>query len=76
MLTFMPPPTPEYYDYLAAAAELTEAQLGAIVHHFEGEYPSDLMLRELHILRACNAIARGETTAEALLAGPRRGNVA
>lgn len=74
----MAQPTPEYYDYpaAAAAAKLTEAQLAAIVLHFEGEYPSDLMLRELHILRACNAIARGETTAEALLAGPPRGNVA
>ncbi len=58
----MPPPTPEYYDYPAAAAAtgLDEPQLDAIVRHFEAEYPSDLLLRELHILRACNAIARGD----------------
>jgi hypothetical protein len=61
---------PEHYDYLAAAAAagLSEADLAAIARHFEAEYPNDLLLRELHILRACNAIARGETTLNQLLA--------
>jgi len=74
----MPNPAPQHYDYpaAAAAAGLDETQLAAIVRHFEAEYPSDLMLRELHILRACNAIARRETTLERLLAPQRRGNVA
>jgi hypothetical protein len=74
----MAQPTPEYYDYPAAAdaAGLSAAQLDAVVRHFEGEYPNDLMLRELHILRACIAIARGGTTFERLLGAQARGNLA
>lgn len=74
----MPHATPEYYDYPAAAATagLTEPELDAIARLFEAEYPSDVMLRELHILRACNAIARGDTTLDRVLAPQARGNVA
>lgn len=58
----LPTPTPpEYFDYrpAAAAAGLSPAQILAIQRLFEADYPSDLMLRELHILRACNAVRDG-----------------
>ncbi|MEZ6234284.1 MAG: hypothetical protein R3B68_08845 [Phycisphaerales bacterium] len=55
------PPDPEYFDYRAdaQAAGIGEHDLAAIVAIFEHEYPHDLMLRELHILRACTAVRRG-----------------
>lgn len=58
------PPTPEYFDYIRSAREarLSDTDLRALVRIFEADYPDDLMLRELHILRACNAIVRGSTT--------------
>lgn len=51
------PSVPEHFDYrpAAAAATLTPDDLRAIQRVFEADYPHDLMLRELHILRACNA---------------------
>ncbi len=55
------PPDPAYFDYKAAAATagLSVDELRTLVTLFEADYPDDLMLRELHVLRACNAIARG-----------------
>lgn len=63
------PTTPEYFDYLRAAREarLSDTDLRALVHVFETDYPDDLMLRELHVLRACNAIIRGSTTIRQIL---------
>jgi hypothetical protein len=57
-----PTPTPPaYFDYPAVAREagIGAADLRAIIHIFEADYPHDLMLRELHILRACNAVKAG-----------------
>ncbi len=63
------PPIPEYFEYrdTAVSAGLTPVQLAAIIQLYEKDYPGDLMLRELHILRACNALAQGRTTLERLL---------
>jgi hypothetical protein len=69
--TIRTPATPEHFDYrsTASAAGLTDQQLQAIVRIFEVDYPSDLMLRELHVLRACNAIRSGRATVSEIL-GP------
>lgn len=66
------PSVPVYFDYRRAATEagLTAAELDAISRIFEADYPNDLMLRELHILRACNAIVRGSTTIGQVLSSP------
>lgn len=63
------PPTPEHFDYIgaAAAAGLSPEQLSAIIRLFEADYPDDLMLRELHVLRACHAVAKGRATIESIL---------
>ena len=66
------PALPQHFDYTRAAhqANLSPADLAAIIHLFEHDYPHDLMLRELHILRACNAIIRGAVTLRDILAAP------
>lgn len=63
------PASPAYFDYTRAAhtAHLSENDLRALIAIFEADYPSDLMLRELHVLRACNAIVRGLTTIRQVL---------
>ena len=66
----LPTPVPaEYFDYTAAAhdAGLTPEQLRSLTVLFEQDYPNDIMLRELHILRACNAVARGAVTIQEVL---------
>jgi hypothetical protein len=64
------PSTPVHFDYRKAAtqASLSAEQLQSLIRLFESDYPHDLMLRELHVLRACNAIVRGTTTAASVLA--------
>lgn len=65
MVTPIPTPAvPEYFDYrnAAAGAKLSPSDVRAIQRLFETDYPSDLMLRELHILRACNALRAGTVT--------------
>jgi hypothetical protein len=67
------PSSPEYFDYIAAAkaAGIAETELAAIRRLFEIDYPNDLMLRELHILRACNAVKSGRVrVADILRASP------
>lgn len=61
---------PEYFDYLAeaAAASIDSDDLAQIVRVFEADYPNDLMLRELHILRACHAIREGRATLRQIIA--------
>jgi hypothetical protein len=58
------PPIPVHFDYRpdAIRAGLGTEQLGRLVARFEADYPSDLLLRELHLLRACRAIADGTIT--------------
>ena len=68
----IPTPTPAaYFEYSGAAREarLTAEQLGGIVAMFERDYPYDVMLRELHVLRACNAIRRGSARMKDVLDG-------
>ncbi|HMN42760.1 MAG TPA: hypothetical protein PKE29_18115 [Phycisphaerales bacterium] len=72
MRTQPPTPTPaipEHFDYRepARAAGIGETDLLAIVRLFETDYPHDLMLRELHILRACNAVRTGMVTVAQIL---------
>lgn len=66
------PDPPEHFDYTRAArqAALSPADLAAIIHLFELDYPHDVMLRELHVLRACNAIIRGAVTIRDILTSP------
>ena len=68
--TIPTPAEPAYFDYRgpAAAAGVSPQDLQSIIRIFEADYPSDLMLRELHILRACRAILEGRSTIRQLLA--------
>lgn len=63
------PSTPAHFNYPRAAREarVSDVDLRSLIKLFESEYPTDLMLRELHILRACNAIARGSTNIRQVL---------
>jgi hypothetical protein len=63
------PHPPEYFDYnhAASSAQLTGPELAKLIERFERDYPADLMLRELHILRACNAIAGGRATLNSIV---------
>jgi len=63
------PSIPEYFEYrdTAAKAGLAPAQLASLIRLYEADYPGDLMLRELHILRACNAILEGRASLQSLL---------
>lgn len=49
------PEIPEHFDYRRAASDagFSPIDLRAVQVLFEADYPSNLMLRELHILRAC-----------------------
>lgn len=66
------PAIPEYFDYrhAAATAGVSDADLRALIRIFEVDYPDDLMLRELHVLRACHAVARGMVTVRQMLDTP------
>jgi hypothetical protein len=63
------PVVPAYVDYFAAAARagIGRDDLAAIVRLFERDYPHDVMLRELHVLRACHAVERGVATVRSIL---------
>lgn len=63
------PPTPEYFDYRSEAkdAGVSTADLGTMIRIFELDYPNDLMLRELHVLRACIAIRAGRAKLKEIL---------
>jgi len=54
------------FDYARAAQEagLSEAQLGELCRLVREEFPHDEMMYELHVLRACMAIAEGRVTIE------------
>lgn len=67
---FIPTPQPpQYFDYTRASREarLSADQLNALIRIFEKDYPYDVMLRELHVLTACNAIIRGSATVQQVL---------
>ena len=66
------PQPPQYFDYRRASSDagLAPDQLHALIVIFERDYPYDVMLRELHVLRACNSISRGGVTIQQILSAP------
>ena len=72
------PATPEYFDYprVATEAGITSDQLRSMIRIFEADFPNDLMLRELHILRACTAVKERRTTIGAILDDPSASSAA
>lgn len=66
------PAEPEYFDYRGPArdARISLGDLAALIRIFEADYPSDLMLRELHVLRVCHAVARGSISIRRVLDVP------
>ena len=53
-----------YFDYekVAHEAGLTDEDLASVKEVMRAEFPSDDMMWELHILRACAAIRDGHAT--------------
>lgn len=51
----------------AHADRLSENELRALIAIFDADCPNDVMLRELLVLRDCNAIVRGLTTIKQVL---------
>ena len=53
-----------YFDYekVAQEAGLTDKDLASVKEVMRAEFPSDDMMWELHILRACAAIRDGHAT--------------
>ena len=56
----------EYFDYKKVAREagISDEDLSAICDVMRREFPTDDMMWELHILRACMAIRDGRLTIE------------
>ena len=56
----------EYFDYdkIAREAGISEEDVSAIREAMRIEFPTDDMMWELHVLRACMAIRDGHLTAE------------
>jgi ribosomal protein L22 len=56
----------EYFDYRSVAEEarIPPDKLEAIAKMVRGEFPTDDMLYELHVLRACMAIRDGYVSLE------------
>ena len=59
-----------YFDYQTVArdAGISPAMLDRLLRQLTEELPGDLMLVELHALRACMAIKAGHLTVEQALA--------
>ena len=62
----------DYFDYerVAREAGLTEDQLAAVKEAVREEFPTDDMMWELHVLRACMAIRDGHATLEDVTGRP------
>ena len=60
----------EYFDYesVAAEANVPEDKLAELCHAVRAEFPEDVMMYELHVLRACMAIRDGVVSLEDVLA--------
>lgn len=56
----------KYFDYESAAREagISESELNEWRKRFVQEYHEDTMMVELRLLRACQAVLRGEGTAK------------
>jgi hypothetical protein len=63
-----------YFDFetMARKAGIPADKLEQLVKYFTQEEPHDLMLAELHILRACMAIQNGRLTLDAALSEARK----
>jgi hypothetical protein len=62
----------DYFDYetVARQAGLTSEQLQLLAEAVRRDYPSDPMLFELHVFRACRAIRDGAVSFEQVIAEP------
>lgn len=69
--------TPQYFDYHKSAREagINADQLHVIERLFRADYPTDDMLYELHVLRACNSVRDGLVTLDAILREAAQGRV-
>jgi len=63
-----------YFDYEGVAREacIPADKLEELSHLIKAEYPSDDMMYELHLLRACMAIKNGVVTLQQALALEQR----
>jgi hypothetical protein len=63
-----------YFDYeiVAREAGIPADKIEQLMESFTHEEPHDLMLAELHILRACMAIKNGRLSLEAALNEARK----
>ena len=64
----------EYFDYesVATEAEISPDHLKTLRRHAEEDYPGDLMMVELRLLRTCSAVKDGRCTVnEALKPEPQ-----
>ena len=59
------------FENVAREAGISADCLKQIQEAMQREFPSDAMMRELHVLRACMAIRDGLITVEDALAGQR-----
>ena len=61
-----------YFDYesVARAAGIPDGKLDELCRRVREEFPTDDMLYELHVLRACMAIRDGPITLEDALRRP------
>ncbi|MBP7936803.1 MAG: hypothetical protein KA354_19345 [Phycisphaerae bacterium] len=59
----------EYFDYESAAREagISADLLTRVVAAMRIEFPHDLMMLELHVLRACMAVRDGQATVDQIL---------
>ena len=63
----------DYFDYesVAREARLTEEELRQLAETVRRDYPSNKMLYELRLLRACRAIRDGVTWSDAIVQATR-----
>jgi hypothetical protein len=59
----------EYFDYEGVAREagISADLLASIRDAMQREFPHDLMMLELHVLRACMAVRDGQVTVDQVL---------
>lgn len=69
---------PEYFDYasIAQRAGIASAKLTAIESLVREDYPADVMMFELRMLRICRAIESGKATVQDALRRDDRSSAA
>jgi hypothetical protein len=62
-----------YFDYQAVAlqAAIAPRELARLRRAVKREFPGDVMLQELHLLRVCSAIRDGQLEVKQAVAGAR-----